>query len=128
MREKRSLCYYASSTIEKYKGIMVVSSGIAFDRYETARDAILEELDACRRGEISEEELTSARTMVLSALRASLDAPAQLDDFYIGASVARVLDIPELMERIAALTVRELADAARKITLDTVYFLKGETA
>lgn len=128
VREKRSLCYYASSTIEKYKGIMVVSSGIAFDRYETARDAILEELDACRRGEISEEELTSARTMVLSALRASLDAPAQLDDFYIGASVARVLDIPELMERIAALTVRELADAARKITLDTVYFLKGETA
>ena len=128
VREKRSLCYYASSTIEKYKGIMIVSSGIAFDRYETARDAILEELEACKRGEIGAEELASARTMVLSALRAAMDAPTQLDDFYIGASVAKVLDIPELMERIAALTVRELAAAAQKISLDTIYFLKGETA
>lgn len=46
VREKRSLCYYASSAVEKFKGLMIVSSGISFDQYETARDAILAELDA----------------------------------------------------------------------------------
>ena len=56
VREKRSLCYYASSAVEKFKGLMIVSSGISFDQYETARDAILAELDACRRGEITPEE------------------------------------------------------------------------
>ena len=56
VREKRSLCYYASSAVEKFKGLMIVSSGISFDQYETARDAILAERDACRRGEITPEE------------------------------------------------------------------------
>lgn len=75
VREKRSLCYYASSAVEKFKGLMIVSSGISFDQYETARDAILAELDACRRGEITPEELESARRSLISAVRAGLDTP-----------------------------------------------------
>ncbi len=128
VREKRSLCYYASSSIEKYKGVMLVSSGVAFENYETAKQAILAELEACKRGEISAQELESARRQVLSTLRAAMDAPVQLDDFYIGAAIAGGEDIPVQMERIAALTVEELAAAAQKLTLDTVYFLKGENA
>ena len=65
VREERSLCYYASSSLEKYKGLMVVNSGVDFAQFETARDAILAELDACRRGEISDYELESARKQCL---------------------------------------------------------------
>lgn len=128
VRENRSLCYYASSSIEKYKGVMIVSSGVAFENYQTAKDAILAELDACRAGDISEQELESARRQTLSSFRAALDAPVQLDDFYIGAAIAGGADIPALMERIAALTAEDVAAAARKLTLDTVYFLKGVEA
>ena len=81
VREKRSLCYYASSAVEKFKGLMIVSSGISFDQYETARDAILAELDACRRGEITPEELESARRALISAVRAGLDTRAALVDW-----------------------------------------------
>ncbi len=126
VREKRSLCYYASSSIEKYKGILLISSGISAERREEAQAAILAELDACRRGEITETELESARRQLLSALRASMDAPAQLDDFYLGLALCGGEDIPALMEKTAALTVPELAAAAQKLTLDTIYFLKGE--
>lgn len=128
VREERSLCYYASSTFEKYKGVMTISSGIAFEDYETAKNAILEELEACKRGEISEEELESARIQVLSALRAALDVPARLDDFYIGQAIAPSEDIPEYMEKIRKLTVSDLAAAANKLSVDTIYFLKGEEA
>ena len=126
VREKRSLCYYASSSIEKYKGILLISSCISAERREEAQAAILAELDACRRGEITETELESARRQLLSALRASMDAPAQLDDFYLGLALCGGEDIPALMEKTAALTVPELAAAAQKLTLDTIYFLKGE--
>lgn len=128
VREKRSLCYYASSSIEKYKGVMLVSSGVAFETYQTAKDAILAELEACRAGDITEQELESARRQTLSSYRAALDAPVQLDDFYIGAAIAGGDDIPVLIERIAALTAEDVAAAARKLTLDTVYFLKGVDA
>lgn len=126
VREKRSLCYYASASLEKYKGIMLVSSGISTECRAEAQQAILDELEACRRGEISEFELESARRLLLSGLRAAMDAPAQLDDFYLGLALSGGDDIPALMDKLAALTAPELAAAARKLTLDTVYFLKGE--
>ena len=52
VREKLSLCYYASSAMEKMKGLILVSSGIEFDKFQTARDEILAQLEAIRRGEI----------------------------------------------------------------------------
>ena len=128
VREKLSVCYYANSMLEKTKGVMLVSSGIEFENYELAKRAILNELEACRRGEISDEELESARRAVLSALRAALDAPARLDDFYIAKAIAGGDDIEVLIEKIRALTRDDLVLAARKITTDTIYFLKGEDA
>ena len=37
VREKLSLCYYASSVAEPRKGLVMVSSGIEFDKYQTYR-------------------------------------------------------------------------------------------
>ncbi len=128
VREKLSVCYYASSSIDKYKGIMVISSGIAFENYALAKNAILQELEACKCGQITETELETARRQVLSSLKMALDAPARLDDFYIGMAVAQGADIPQLMQQIAAVTVADLSAAAKKLSLDTVYFLKGEEA
>ena len=126
VREKLSLCYYASSSIEKYKGIMLISSGVDFENYEKAKNAILNELEACKRGEISGEEMESARLQVLSSLRSFLDAPAQLDDFYCGMAVAGGMDVSQIMQAVEGLTVEDLAAAARQLSLDTIYFLKGE--
>ncbi|MDR0890077.1 MAG: insulinase family protein [Oscillospiraceae bacterium] len=128
VREKLSLCYYAGSALEKYKGVMIVSSGIEFDKFEVARDAILGELEACRRGEITDEELESARRAILSALRAALDAPARLDDYYAGLAAAKGDTVEELYDKIAALDKSALVDAARAISTDMIYFLKGVEA
>ena len=125
VREKRSLCYYASSTYNRFKGIMFISAGIDFEDYEVAKDAILAELEACKRGDITPEELESARIQHLSALYAALDAPNRLDDFFVGQAISPTVDLPQQIEMIKALTVQELAAVANKLTLDTVYFLKG---
>ena len=128
VREKLSLCYYASSAVEKYKGLMLVSSGIEFDKYETAKTAILGELEACRRGEISEAELESARRGILSALRAALDVPARLDDYYIGNAIAGGDSVEALIEKITRLSKDDLVRAAQRIRTDTVFFLEGVEA
>ena len=128
VREKLSLCYYAGSSIEKFKGVMVISSGIAFENYETAKQAILHELEDCKQGVISEAELESARRQVLSALQAAMDSPAQMDEFYCGMAISAGDDYPALMEKIKVLTKDDLSRAAQKLSLDTIYFLKGAEA
>lgn len=40
VREKLSLCYYASSGLDRFKGIMLVSSGVDTKNYETAKAEI----------------------------------------------------------------------------------------
>lgn len=126
VREKMSLCYYASASLEKFKGVMVVSSGIEFAQYETAKSAILRELDACRRGEITAEELDSAKKNLISSLRTSMDSPGQLDEYYLGQAIAGTTGtIPAFIRRVEAVTAEDCAACARGITLDTVFFLKG---
>lgn len=128
VREKRSLCYYASCSYDRYKGVIVISSGIAPEDFEVAKKAILAELDACKEGEITQEELDSARTQTISALRAALDAPNTLDDFFVGYAIQSVPGIAEQIEQLRSITVDQVAAAARKLELDTIYFLKGESA
>ena len=129
VREEMGLCYYAGSACNKMKGILHVSAGIEFDKYETAKNEILHQLSLCCEGEITDEELESARRYLLSELKLALDNPGQLDDFYVGQAVAG-LDgtFEQLAEDVARVTKDDVIRAAKKITLDTVYFLKGEQA
>lgn len=126
VREERSLCYYADAAVEKYKGVMVVSSGIETKDYQTAREEILRQLDECREGNISDEEFDAAKRYILSELKGAADSPGGLDDFYIGAAAAgSAITLESLAAGIAAVTKEQTAQAARRVTLDAVYFLKG---
>ena len=128
VREKLSLCYYASSSIDRFKGLMIISSGIEACNYERAKDEIFRQLDACVQGDISDEELENARRAILSALRASLDSPGRMDEYSLGCALSgHDVSIGTMMERIRSVTKDEVCAAARKLSVDTIYFLKGET-
>lgn len=126
VREKLSLCYFASSMLERIKGILMVSSGIEFDKYDEARAEILAQLDACRRGEITALELEAARRSVVGNLRTSMDSQGQLEEFYLGQAVAALSEGPEeLARRVEQVSMEAVVAAAKAVELDTVYFLTG---
>ena len=129
VREKLSLCYYASSGLMHYKDVMVVSSGVDFDKVEAARAEILAQLSACKAGQFEDWELEGARRSVVSALRSSADAQSRLEEFWLGQAVAGLSESPEdLAARVEAVTRAQVVEAAQKLALDTVYFLKGKEA
>ena len=104
----------------------MVSSGIEFENYELAKAEILRQLEDCRAGRITAEELEQARASLLSGLRSALDQPAGVDEFYLGQAILGLSETMEdRMAAIRAVTADEVAAAARRLTLDTVYFLKG---
>ena len=126
IREEQSLCYYASSSLDRLKGVMIVSSGIEFAKYEIARDGILRQLELCKEGHIAEEELEAARSYIISALRAYNDNPGQMDDFTVAQAIAGSSGtIQDLIEALKTVTVQQVIDVAATLTLDTIYFLKG---
>lgn len=126
VREKMSLCYYASSSLERFKGIMAVSSGIEFDHAQTAQEAILQQLEDCRLGKISQYELDSAKKQLISGLKTAKDSPGQMDEFYLGQAISgETVTLDEIMESYAQVSVEQVAQAAQLVSLDTVYFLRG---
>ena len=127
VREKLSLCYYASSMLEKMKGLVLVSSGIEFDKYQQARDEILAQLEAIRRGEIEDWELEGARRALLSGHLSTRDDQGRLEEFWLGQAAAGLdTGVEELAERFASITREQVAAAAQRLELDTVYFLNGQ--
>ena len=127
VREKLSLCYYASSVLEKMKGLVLVSSGIEFDKYQQARDEILAQLDNIRSGKIEDWELEGARRTVISGHLATLDDQARQEEFWLGQAAAGLDETAEeLAARFEAVTREQVMEAAWKLELDTIYFLKGK--
>ena len=105
---------------------MVVGSGIEFANYEVARDGILHQLDLCKKGEITQQELESARNYLISALRTGNDSPGRLDDFAIGQAIAGMnSSMEQLSSQISEVTLDQVVEASNTLKLDTVYFLKG---
>ena len=129
VREKMSLCYYASASFEKFKGVLSVSSGVEFSKLETAKTEILRQLEACMAGDITDDELESARGYLVSDLKIAMDSPGRLDDYYMGQILLEQDGTMEdLASAIARVTKQEAADAIQALRLDTIYALEGVTA
>ena len=128
VREAMSLCYSIGSSYYGAKGILTVGAGIDFDKERLTRDEILRQLDACRRGEITQEELTAGKEALLSSLRATSDSPGAIEGYYATAHLSGLNMTPErYMEAVEKVSLTEVVAAARTVTLHSTYFLKGES-
>lgn len=126
VREKKSLCYYASAQFASLKGLLTVNSGIENKDFEVARDEILHQFYLCQQGDISDAEIESARSTLANGWRAMLDDPLSLERYWLIQADAGTLVPPE--ERIAQVgnvTRERIVRAAQATALDMVYFMKG---
>lgn len=126
VREKLSLCYYASSRVDLHKGLLLVSSGIEPADYDRALAEIQAQLDAVRTGDFTDEELTSARRSLASDLRAVMDDPAALEGFWLSQNLLGLdCDPMELAALTEDVTRADVMEIARGVECDCVYFLTG---
>ncbi len=128
IREKLSLCYAIGSAYHGSKGIFTVSAGIDSGRSQQVQEEVLAQLEACRRGEISQDELNAAKQAMRASLLSTPDAPASIEGYYATAALSGLSLTPEAyMDAVEQVTVQQVAEAAQKLELHTVYFLKGVT-
>ena len=127
VREKLSLCYYASSAYHRSKGIVTVSSGIECRDVETAKREILAQLASVQRGEFEEWEVEGARACLIASLESRGDSAGRMEENALGQAATGIRETAdELIAALRAVTNERIAEAAQSMTLDTVYFLAGE--
>lgn len=129
IREKRSLCYDISSAYYGSKGIVTVFAGIDPENRELVTQQVLAQLEACRAGEITSQELDAAKASVLSGLRAVYDSPGAIESYFSTTAIGGLHNTPEKqMRAVEAVTKEQLVAAAKSLRLHITYFLEGVSA
>lgn len=126
VREKLSLCYYASSLVDLHKGLMIISSGVDFDKFDEAKSEIIAQLEAVKNGDVTDEELTAAKRSIASDLRASMDSQGDLEGFYLANTIDGLeFDPMELAALVDEVTLDDVVAIANSVVPDAIYFLRG---
>ena len=129
VREKLSLCYYAGSMIDKHKGVLLVSSGVDFSKFNAALDEIQTQLECIKNGDIGDGEFISAKRSVITSLRSALDRPGSLEELYFDSIVSAVsYDPVKLSDMVDAVTPGRVIDSASEVMVDSIYMLCGPEA
>lgn len=124
LREKESLCYYIYSSIEKYKGILFISSGIEADNYEKTVNLINEQLDKLKNGDISQKELENSKRALISSMRTISDSIGGRSDFYFAQAMGKTNStIDSIIDKLNNVSIEDIVKVIKDIELDTVYFL-----
>lgn len=126
VREKESLCYYVYSSVEKYKGILFVSSGIESNNYEKTVDLINAQIEKLKNGDISEQELKNSKSALISSMRTISDSIGGRSDFYFAQAMGKTgSTIDSIIEKLSKVSIEDIVKVVQDINLDTVYFLSN---
>lgn len=127
VREKLSLCYYCSSRMAAVKKSLFVSSGVELENAQKTCDAILEQLEAIRKGEFTDDMLEDARRSLLNGLHGAGDTPMSCIVWsHHKYCDEQHDDIPAINEAYQKLTRQDVIDAANALRVDTIYLMQQE--
>lgn len=129
VRERLSLAYYVFSRIDKMKSFMLISAGIENDKFDAAYGEIMTQMEKMNCGDVTDEEISAAKSALSGSFNSMRDSLAAMEDFYMSNLLfddAPSLD--EIIEKINAVKKEEMIEAGKEIKLDTVYFLCGKEA
>lgn len=129
VREELGLCYYCDGALDLTKGILWVASGIRPDRRAEAEAAIRAELSSIAAGEVTAEEVATARLSLVNSLLETEDSQGALEsEAHRRLMSGRTETIPEQIALIEAVTPAAVAEAAARFVPDTVFFLNATGA
>ncbi|MCA0983263.1 insulinase family protein [Halobacillus yeomjeoni] len=127
VREKHSLAYYAASRFESHKGLLLVFSGIDPKDYDQAKSIILEQMEAMKNGDFSEEQVEETKQQVINQLQETMDnANGLIEVLYHQMISGAEMPANELIDHIKKVSKQDVIEMANKIELDTVYFLTSK--
>ncbi|MCM3666484.1 insulinase family protein [Mesobacillus subterraneus] len=126
VREKNSLAYYVASRLESHKGLMMVMSGIEFNNFDLAVKIIREQMEAMKAGDFTEQEIEQTKAVIENQMLETLDtARGMVEVLYHNVVSEQKVSLDDWLNGMSKTTKEEIVEVAKKVQLDTIYFLTG---
>lgn len=126
VREEQGLCYYCDSSFSWLYGCLFVESGVETKDLDRAEEAVLAQLAALQRGELTEEELESAKLYLLHGLRTVRESLYRVEGWYLSRAFDHSGQTPEQAgEQLMKYTRQDVVWAANRLVPAGVFRLKG---
>ena len=125
VREKAHLAYVANSMYYKYKGNIIVNSGIEISNYEKALELIKKQIEDMKKGEFTKEEVENAKKGIISAIKTINDEQDSIIIYYFGQELTNTnVSVEQYMDEILSVSYEDVKNIAKKVYINTIYFLR----
>ena len=126
VREEHSLCYSIGSYYSKYNPSLTIYAGINKINYEKSVELIKECVESMKDKKVLERLFDSAKKTINTYLNNYYDdLTAQINQYY-QREFDTVEDVETIRENINKVTIDEVIKLNDKISLSTIYLLKGD--
>jgi len=127
VRERESLAYTARSSYVRQKNNIFIKCGIEIENYKKAVDIIKEQLEEMKTGKFSDEDLENSRRYILTGIKMLEDEQDTFITYAIGQELSGgEVNVEKYIEKISEVTKEQIVEIAKKIEIDTIYFLTSK--
>ena len=126
VREKESLAYTASSNFSYYTGNVFINAGIEIENFEKANNIIKEQIEDMKKGEFTEEDIKNAKKVIISNIDGISDEQDTEIIYFLGQELSNNnVTLEQYKKYIQDINKNEIEDFAKKISINTIYFLRN---
>ena len=127
VREKASLAYSAGSAYIRRQNTILIRTGIEINNYDKTLEIIKKQLQEMKNGNITKEEFDAAKTLIMSSVNLIPESEEDMIAYYFDQRLFdENLTVTEYYNKLKEVTMEQVIDVAKKISVDTIYFLKRE--
>ena len=126
VREKYGLCYYIGTYFNKLDNLLILNCGINKQNYEKTILTINEVIQNVQLGKITKNDILSAKREYLNDVDNLKESNINLTEYYYGIENFHSDLIDVKKEMIKKISKEDIVNVAKKIHMDTIFFLKGD--
>ena len=126
VREKASLAYTASSGYYKAKNNIFINCGIEIENFDKCLEIVKKQIEDMKNGDFTDEEVENAKKSTIATIK-TIDDEQDTEIIYLFSQELskQELTIEQYMNKIASVDKNKVIDIAKKVSINTIYFLKN---
>ena len=127
VREKYSLAYSISSSVNRLEGSFFIYAGISYDNIDKTKQEIYKQIEDMKQAKFSSKDVKDAKQAILSIMKEIDEYPGSMLDHYMNYLYFGNEKLITQKEEIKKITKEDVVRVANKIDIDTIFVLKEET-
>lgn len=127
VREKNSLCYTIYSSISKLDNLITINAGIDKTNYNKTLEVSTKILENLKKGKFTIKDIETAKQIYSTAIESIEANPNNIINEYLTENLTGIENYKERIEIMNKVTKKEIINALKKIHMDTVFLLEGDS-